>query len=195
VGVGTTAGAGVGAVLGVGSSPAISWITVPEVVDVVGVGVGLGTSSPAAVRIMGDTVLELDGKLFSLNEGILEEDEAGGWPSVRKFLRMLLASLGDIVVVVVVVRGLANTVTVTVAGSSTPPSSGPDPDNGVGEGDTSDDDVLDDTGRDVGKEERSSEPVMPPSTPAASIRRRTLFSVVQSSCVPGARISGMAKHS
>jgi hypothetical protein len=197
---------GVGA-LGLGSSVAATnnWID-PEglVVGVeVGVGVGFGTSPPppAGVRTTIDTVLELvtddaegDGVLFGrppaavLNGLTLEDDDAGGWSSVRNFSRMLLASLGEIVVVVVVLMGVANTVTVTVVGSSSPSLSssgvpvlfpGLDPDNGVGEG----------------EEEISSEPVMPPSTPEDSIRRRTLLSVVQSSCVPGARTSGMAKHS
>jgi len=39
-----------------------------------------------------------------------------------------------------------------------------------------------------------SEPVMPPLTPAASISPRTVLSLVQITDVPGARISGMAKH-
>lgn len=179
--------------LGLGTSVAATnnWID-PEglVVGVeVGVGVGFGTSPPppAGVRMTIDTVLELvtddaegDGVLFGrpaavLNGLTLEDDDAGGWSSVRNFWRMLLASLGEIVVVVVVLKGVANTVTVTVAGSSPPSLSssgvpvlfpGLDPDNGVGEG----------------EEETSSEPVMPPSTPADSIRPRTLFSVVQSSC-------------
>lgn len=124
--------------LGLGSLAAISWMTDPEGLAFVGVlvggGVGFGTSPPAppGVRRTIDTVLELETDDDDVKEGvgvvferppaaglsgfILEDEGAGGWSSVRNFWRMLLASLGEIVVVVVVLRGFANTVTVTVAG-------------------------------------------------------------------------------
>ena len=125
--------------LALGSLAAISWMTDPEGLASVGVlvgggvGFGFGTSPPAppGVRRTIDTVLELEtddddkegvGVVFGrppaagLSGFILEDEGAGGWPSVRNFWRMLLASLGEIVVVVVVLRGSANTVTVTVAG-------------------------------------------------------------------------------
>jgi len=161
-----------------------------------------GVESPPAARGMADGVPELEiddpesdagGVLLDSAAGVGPEVEVGGgWPSVRNLLRMLEASLGETVVVVVELRGLANTVTVTVLGSSfgLPLLDG---DNEV------DVDVLDDVLDDVvelfGPSIDLSEPVMPPLPPAAVIRPRTVFSLVQSRDVPGARMLGMAKHS
>jgi len=119
-------------------------------------------------------------------------DEVGdGWPFVMNFPRMLEASLGETVVVVVALRGLANTVTVTVT------CSGPSPrpplfDGGV---EVVVEDVLDFVVLvELFPSEGLSEPVMPPLTPAAFIKPTTVISLVQRRDVPGARRSGMAKH-
>jgi len=158
-------------------------------------GVGFGESLPSAgVRVTRIDGLELEtseiddagGRLpasgfgVALNTGELEEVEvAGGCPSLRNLERMLEASLGKTVVVVVELTELANTVTVTVL---TP----------LGLDDDDVEEVLNDVVVLVDKP--SSEPVMPPETPAALIRLRTVLSLVQSKDVPGARRSGMAKH-
>jgi hypothetical protein len=121
--------------------------------------------------------------------GELEVELAGGWPSDRNFPRMLAASLEEMVVVVVVLRGLANTVTVTVAGSFL--SLGLP----VLKFEDEDEDDLEEVLEDVvlGLVELS-EPVMPPLLTEAFIRPMAVLSLVQSRDVPEARISGMAKH-
>jgi hypothetical protein len=92
-----------------------------------GVGVGLVESPEAVRRRFGVIVLEpegdgvLLGSAAGVNKTRLEVELAGGWLSDRNPPRMLAATLGETVVVVVVLRAeLANTVTVTVTGSSLP---------------------------------------------------------------------------
>jgi len=82
---------------------------------------------------------------------------------------MLDASLGETVVVVVVLTELAVTVTVTVTSLGFPVL-------------VVDVEVLDDVV--VLDEETLSEPVTPPLTPAAFIRETTVLSLVQSRDVP-----------
>jgi len=147
--------------------------------------------SPPAERVTTDGAPGLEeedaGVLLGSATGVKPGVElAGGWPSVRNLLRMLEASLGATVVVVVVLRGSANTVTVTVRGLGSSP--------GLPLLDGDKEDVVEDVVDDVVLVELS-EPVMPPSPPAAVIRLRAVDSLVQSSAVPGARILGMAKHS
>lgn len=151
---------------------AVSWTTFPEEL-VEGVGF---VASPAGVRVT--TVPppdpELLGSGVGVNPGMLEEVEvAGGWSSVRTE-RMLTASLGEIVVVVVVLTELANMVTVTVTWLGSLLGF---PVDDV-EYDVDVEDVLNDEV--VVVEVSLSEPVMPPLTPAAFIRARTVLSVVQS---------------
>jgi len=93
------------------SGAAVSWMTIPELVE----GVGF-VESPAGVRVTmidgeGD---ELFGFSVEVKLGTLEEVVAGGCS--RNFERMLIASLGETVVVVVVLTELASIVTVTVTG-------------------------------------------------------------------------------
>jgi hypothetical protein len=146
--------------------------------------------------------------------GLEVEVEGCGWPSVRNFSRILEASLGErvVVVVVVVLRGLANTVTVTVTGSGSsglPDFNGGDDveevldDVGFPLLDGEDEDDVEDVLDDVvlvelpGSARRPSEPpepVTPPLTPEAVNMAITVLSLVQRRDVPGARMSGMAKH-
>jgi len=188
------------------SGAAVSWMTRPEEL-VVGEGVGFD-ESPPAVRVTtmdGVPRLEFDdpegdaGVLLGWAAGVsapvedeVEDDEvevAGGWPSVRNFERMLEASLGDTVVVVVVLAEFAVTVIVTVTAPGLSllllrPL--------VVDVEVDVEEVLDDVV--VLVEPTLSAPVMPPLTPAAFIRPITVVSLVHSRDVPGARISGMAKH-
>lgn len=175
------------------SGAAVSWMTFPEEL---GVGEGVGfEASPPAVRVTtidGVPKLELNdpegdaGGLLAtaVSAGTLLDDEADevadGWPLDRNCERMLEASVGETVVVVVVLAELAVTVTVTVTSLGLP---------------------LDDDKEEVEVEEVLddvvvvlSEPVMPPLTPAAFMRPRTVLSLVQSRDVPAARTLGMAKH-
>jgi len=167
-------------------------------------GVGLVASPPGVRRMTvgvpeletddpeGDAGGVLPGSAAGVSSGI-DEDEvevAGGWPSTMNFERMLEASLGETVVVVVVLKELANTVTVTVRSGGSSSSSFGLPvftvDNEVVV--ELDDGMLDDGVVEL------SEPAIPPLTPAALIRPITVLSLVQTRDVPEARISGMAKH-
>jgi hypothetical protein len=159
-----------------------------------GVGVGLVESPEAVRRRFGVIVLEpegdgvLLGSAAGVNKTRLEVELAGGWLSDRNPPRMLAATLGETVVVVVVLRGgLANTVTVTVTGSSLP----------LGlpvlklEVEVDVEEEFEDVA--LGLVELF-EPGMPGLPPEAFIRPITVLSLVQSRDVPGARRSGMAKH-
>jgi hypothetical protein len=168
-----------------------------------GEGVGLGfAASPAAVRVTVDGGLddpdrEVGEGLFGSATGVsneADEDVAvgGGWAPDRNCERMPEASLGETVVVVVVLAELAVTVTVTVTalGLSLLVELEVEDEVDVEEVDVEEVDVEEVLEVVV----PLSEPVMPPLTPAALISPRTVLSVVQTIDVPGARISGMAKH-
>jgi len=154
-----------------------------------GEGVGFEVVPELESDPEGDAGGVLLGSAAGVNSTTLEDEVGDGWPSVRNFPRMLEASLGETVVVVVALRGLANTVTVTVTGSS------PKPPLFDGEVEVVVEGLVDDVVLvELSPLGGSSEPVMPPLTPAAFIRPITVFSLVQRSDVPGARRSGMAKH-
>jgi hypothetical protein len=163
----------------------------------VGEGAGFLASPRAERRRMGDPEGDAGGVLFGSATGVksggLEVELAGGWSVVRNFWRMLEASLGESVVVVVELRELANSVTVTVSGLVS--SFGLESGNEVGVQGVLDDVVLEPVSPaspSLGSE--GSEPVMPPSTPQDFIEAMTDFSLEHSRSVPGARIFGRAKH-
>lgn len=190
---------------GLGTSGiAVSWMTLAGgLVSVEGEGVGI-VGSPPGVRRMTDRVPELEtddsegdaggvlpGSAAGVSPGTDEDEveDGGGWLLASSFEIMLEASLGERVVVVVVLTELANTVTVTVRCSGGSSSFGLPVftvDNEVVV--ELDDGMLDDG------EVELSEPAMPPLTPAAFIRPITVLSLVQTRDVPEARTSGMAKH-
>jgi hypothetical protein len=163
-----------------------------------GEGVGLGfAASPAAVRVTVDGGLddpdrEVGEGLFGSATGVsneADEDVAvgGGWAPDRNCERMPEASLGETVVVVVVLAELAVTVTVTVTALGLSLLVELEVEDEVDVEEVDVEEVLEVV-------VPLSEPVMPPLTPAALISPRTVLSVVQTIDVPGARISGMAKH-
>jgi hypothetical protein len=140
------------------------------------------------LELEGDAGGVLFGWAAGVSEGKVEdevEDEiAGGWPAVRNFERMLEASLGETVVVVVELMELPVSVTVTWLGLPLVDEVE------VDEVELDVEELLDNG---VVLVELSS-PMMPPLTPAASIRPRTVLSLVQRRTVPGARTLGTAKH-
>jgi len=197
-----------------------------------GVGFPFGESPPAVRVTTVDGVLRLGFELEGDAGGVLlgwaagvsegkvevevdddDNEVGGGWPSVRNFERMLEASLGETVVVVVELTELPVTVTVTVTWLGLPFVENVEVDeveldveelldNGmvlvlpfvenveVDEVELDVEELLDNG---VVLVELSS-PVMPPLTPAACIRPRTVLSLVQRRTVPGARTFGTAKH-
>jgi len=190
-----------------------------------GVGFSFGEAPPAVRVTTVDGVLRLEfdelegdagGVLLGWAAGVSagevedevddDDDEVGGgWPSVRNFERMLEASLGETVVVVVELTGLPVTVTVTVTALGFPIVEDVEVELDVEELLDDVEELLDDVEElldDVEEllddgvvlVELPSCPVMPPLTPAACIRPRTVLSLVQSRAVPGARTLGTAKH-
>jgi len=170
-----------------------------------GVGFPFGESPPAVRVTTVDGVLRLGFELEGDAGGVLlgwaagvsegkvevevdddDNEVGGGWPSVRNFERMLEASLGETVVVVVELTELPVTVTVTVTWLGLPFVENVE----VDEVELDVEELLDNG---VVLVELSS-PVMPPLTPAACIRPRTVLSLVQRRTVPGARTFGTAKH-
>lgn len=168
-----------------------------------GVGVWFG-ESPTAVRVTAVDAVEFEGDAGGLlgwaagvTAGEVEVDDdddddgdeevAGGWPSVRNFERILEASLGETVVVVVELTELPVTVTVTVTAFGFPIVEDVEVELDLVELE----ELLDDG---VVVVEPSSFPVIPPVTPAAVITPRTVLSLVQTRSVPGARTLGTAKH-
>jgi hypothetical protein len=172
------------------------------------VDVAVADSAPSVILITVGAVLEVDAvveileltaEVVVIEVDVVEDDVADDVADVvdslgfRNFESMLDASPGETVVVVVeAAEGITVTVTVTIW-----------PDEViVFEADVVAEDEVEEVIPDVDvalaveldSVATASDPVMPPVTPAALIRARTLLSLLQIRAVPGARTSGIAKH-
>jgi len=169
----------------------------------VGVGEGLGSEASPAPATRGMTAGPeevLLGFAAGVKSGPPEVEVADGNPPERRLMGMLLE---ERVAVVVVLCGMANSVTVTVTTAGLLPLSGLeiplavlDVDDEVTVDEVAVDEVaVDEVAVDEVLVALSPEPVTPPSTPAAVSKPRTFLSVVQMRDVPAVWMLGMAKHS